>query len=43
MTRLGKHGSPTLALAITKEQRDRAVKSNSGGCLIADAIQSQYP
>ena len=35
--------SPTLQLAIGQEQIDRAVQSNSGGCLIADAIKAQYP
>jgi hypothetical protein len=35
--------SPTLELAITIEQYERAVQSNSGGCLIADAIKAQYP
>jgi hypothetical protein len=35
--------SPTLEITIGKEQRERAIKSNSGGCLIADAIKSQYP
>ena len=36
-------GSPTLQLSITEAQHARAVKSNSGGCLIADAIKEQYP
>lgn len=35
--------SPTLQLTIGPEQYDRAVQSNSGGCLIADAIKAQYP
>ena len=35
--------SPTLTLAITEENRARAIASNSGGCLIADAIKDQYP
>ena len=35
--------SPTLTLAITEQSRERAVQSNSGGCLIADAIKDQYP
>lgn len=35
--------SPTLNLVITEEARDEAIKSNSGGCLIADAIKRQYP
>jgi hypothetical protein len=38
-----KFASPTLDLAITPEQHERAVKSDSGGCLIADAIKEQYP
>lgn len=38
-----KHSSPTLALTITEEDRDEAIRSNSGGCLIADAIKRQYP
>lgn len=38
-----KFGSPTLDLQITAEQHEQAVKSASGGCLIADAIKSQYP
>lgn len=38
-----KYGSPTLELDITPEQHERAVESASGGCLIADAIKSQYP
>lgn len=36
-------GSPTLEIKITDEQIRNAVESNSGGCLIADAIKSQYP
>lgn len=35
--------SPTLQLNITAAQHERAVRSNSGGCLIADAIKEQYP
>ena len=35
--------SPTLAITITDEQHERAVKSDSGACLIADAIKHQYP
>ncbi len=38
-----KFGSPTIAVAITEEQHAKAVKSSSGGCLIADAITKQYP
>lgn len=35
--------SPRLELHIGPEQRQRAIDSNSGGCLIADAIKNQYP
>ena len=35
--------SPNLKVSITPEMYGRAIKSNSGGCLIADAIKSQYP
>jgi hypothetical protein len=28
---------------ITKQRREKAVRSNSGGCLIADAIKETYP
>lgn len=35
--------SPTLTLDITPEQYERAVKSSSGSCLVADAIKAQYP
>jgi hypothetical protein len=35
--------SPTLQLRITDELRETAIASNSGGCLIADAIKQQYP
>jgi len=38
-----KHSSPTLALKITDEAREKAINSSSGGCLIADAIKYQYP
>lgn len=38
-----KHSSPTLTVQITAEHHARAVKSASGGCLIADAIKEQYP
>lgn len=38
-----KKTSPTLQITIGVEQVQRAIKSNSGGCLIADAIKSQYP
>ena len=36
-------GSPTLQLKLAAEQHERAIRSNSGGCLIADAIKQQYP
>lgn len=35
--------NPRLDIEITDEQLNRAIKSNSGGCLIADAIKAQYP
>ena len=38
-----KHSSPLLQLTISEEQVAQAVQSNSGGCLIADAIKKQYP
>lgn len=38
-----KHASPVLDVEITKAERDNALRSNSGGCLIADAIKRQYP
>lgn len=38
-----KAASPSLTLRITDDQRQRAIESNSGGCLVADAIKSQYP
>jgi hypothetical protein len=38
-----KHSSPTLNIVITEEQHAKAIASNSGGCLIADAIKEQYP
>lgn len=38
-----KFTSPTLTVHITDEQRENAIKSQSGGCLIADAIKKQYP
>jgi hypothetical protein len=40
---LSKHGSPKLSITITDEAYDTAVKSNSGACLIADAIKNQHP
>jgi hypothetical protein len=43
MARTARKSSPTLALNIGEEQFDRAVKSDSGRCLIADAIRAQYP
>lgn len=30
-----------IEVAITEENRQRAIRSNSGGCLIADALKSQ--
>lgn len=38
-----KHPSPTLMPDITEEQWAHAVASNSGGCLISDAIGKKYP
>jgi hypothetical protein len=38
-----KFTSPTLALDITDANRQQAIESHSGGCLIADAIKRQYP
>jgi hypothetical protein len=38
-----KFASPTLHLDLTKEDRDKAIQSNSGGCLIADEIHEKYP
>lgn len=38
-----KKGSPRLDVVITDEQYERARQSDSGGCLIADAIKAQYP
>jgi hypothetical protein len=38
-----KSGSPTLELHIDAEQRQKAIESSSGGCLIADGIKDQYP
>jgi len=43
MARRSKFSSPTLTLRITEEASNRAIASNSGGCLIADAIKEQYP
>jgi hypothetical protein len=44
MTRKKRKGvSPTLKLSIGEDQRQRAVASNSGACLIADSIKAQYP
>lgn len=40
---MAKHSSPNLTVHITPEQWDKAVRSNSGGCLIADSIKTQYP
>jgi hypothetical protein len=41
--RQDKFTSPKLEVVITPEQHEQAVRSNSGGCLIADAIKKQYP
>lgn len=38
-----KFSSPTLNVRIAPEAYERAVKSKSGGCLIADQIKDQYP
>src|SRR5215471_6273612 len=35
--------SPVLTLTITDDQLEHAIQSNSGGCLIADAIKRQHP
>lgn len=35
--------APRLTLDITPDRWDRAVRSASGACLIADAIKDQYP
>jgi hypothetical protein len=43
MARKRKPTSPVLDLTITDEQRHRSIAGNSGGCLIADAIKTQYP
>jgi hypothetical protein len=38
-----KASNPRLEVQITPENWERAVRSSSGGCLIADAIKEQYP
>jgi hypothetical protein len=38
-----KQGSPYLRLEISEEDWERAKRSKSGVCLIADAIKKQYP
>jgi hypothetical protein len=38
-----KFSSPKIDIEITPDQYDRAVRSASGGCLIADAIREKYP
>jgi hypothetical protein len=44
MYQMGTHnGSPALNLQIGEEEYERAQRSKSGGCLIADAIKRQYP
>ena len=39
--RKSSQGSPRITLEITDEARERAVASNSGGCLIADALKAK--
>ena len=43
MPRQSKFSSPTLDLEIGPEAYERAIRSASGSCLIADAIKQQYP
>lgn len=43
MARPARKSSPMLALNIGEEQFDQAIQSDSGRCLIADAIRAQYP
>lgn len=38
-----KSTAPRLSVEVTADRWDRAVQSDSGGCLIADAIKDQYP
>jgi predicted CopG family antitoxin len=38
-----KGASPTLKVTITEESYKVAVRSKSGGCLVSDAIERQYP
>jgi len=35
--------SPRISVTVTPPQLDRAIQSDSGGCLIADAIKRDYP
>ena len=37
------YAKPRLEVAIDEEARANAIQSNSGGCLISDAIKRQYP
>lgn len=44
MTKSRKPGTaPRLTINITEQQWNKAVRSASGGCLIADAIKTQFP
>ena len=43
MSKPKRHVSPTLELTLTDEDLATARASNSGGCLIADAITRLYP
>lgn len=38
-----KFSSPTIRVSLPQEARDEAIRSNSGGCLVADEIKRQYP
>jgi hypothetical protein len=38
-----KYASPTMEVTITDAEREHAIQSASGGCLIADAIRRKYP
>lgn len=43
MGRKSKASSPTLVINLKPEHYDKAVKSRSGACLIADEIKRAYP
>lgn len=43
MTKQKPPRSPRLTVKITDEIRQHAIRSNSGSCLISDAIKDQYP